>query len=93
MEVPCYTDGKIQEFSDQIHRLKQEYRAYLRKLRALEPDISAASWADRPYANRKRQAGRTTAGVVTFPYIYNIAVIKLIQSLLSCFFTVYNLVF
>ena len=60
MEVPCYTDGKIQEFSDQIQRLKQEYRAYLRKLRALEPDISAASWADRPYTNRKQHAGSAT---------------------------------
>ena len=68
MEVPCYTDTKIEEFTDRIHRLKQEYRAYLRKLRSLEPDISAASWADRPYANRKRQAGSAVAeGTVMFP--------------------------
>ncbi|KAL8583778.1 hypothetical protein ACOMHN_036413 [Nucella lapillus] len=54
MEVTCYTDSKIEEFQDRIQRLKLEYRAYLRKLRALEPDLNAASWANRPYANRKR---------------------------------------
>ncbi|KAK7100493.1 hypothetical protein V1264_023439 [Littorina saxatilis] len=60
MEVPCYTDSKIEEFSDRIQRLKQEYRAYLHKLRRLEPDVNPQSWSDRPYANRKRQAADAT---------------------------------
>ena len=54
MEVPCYTEGKISEFTDQIQKLKGEYRAYLHKLRALDPGQSSASWSTKPYGARKR---------------------------------------
>ncbi|XP_076462380.1 uncharacterized protein LOC143294788 [Babylonia areolata] len=60
MEVTCYTDRKIEEFQDRIRQLRGEYRAYLQKLRVLEPELNAASWADRPYTNRKRCATSDT---------------------------------
>lgn len=55
MEVPCYTDSKVEEFTERIQKLKREYQAYMHKLRTLEPDVSASSWSSRPYGGRKRQ--------------------------------------
>jgi hypothetical protein len=60
MEVTCYSDRKIEEFKERIQQLKGEYRAYLHKLRVLEPSASAASWSSRPYVGQKRRAEPTS---------------------------------
>ncbi|PVD23805.1 hypothetical protein C0Q70_17079 [Pomacea canaliculata] len=54
MEVPCYPEKKLEEFSKRIRELKHEYTAFLRKLKTLEPDTDNISWNNRPYSCRKR---------------------------------------
>ena len=54
MEVPCYPEHTIAEFNKRIDSLRGEYKAFIRKIRQLEPDLQVTPWTDRPYAKRKR---------------------------------------
>ena len=51
MQVPCYPERKIAD------RLQGEYKAFLRKLRDLDPNMKETPWEDRPYSERKRRGG------------------------------------
>ncbi|XP_041357939.1 uncharacterized protein LOC121374885 isoform X2 [Gigantopelta aegis] len=55
-EVTCYPQSKIDQFSRKINGLKWEYRAFVRKLRELNPGLEVTPWTDRPYAGHKRKA-------------------------------------
>ena len=60
MQVPCYPERKIAEIKVRIDRLQGEYKAFLRKLRDLDPNMKETPWEDRPYSDRKRRSGATT---------------------------------
>ncbi|XP_050402159.1 uncharacterized protein LOC126818666 isoform X2 [Patella vulgata] len=51
--VPCYPQKQIEEFNRRIDKLQGEYRAFLRKLRFLDPDIKSTPWTNRPYSSKR----------------------------------------
>ncbi|CAG5129245.1 unnamed protein product [Candidula unifasciata] len=55
MEVTCYPQHQIEEFELRIDRLRGEYKAFIRKLHQLEPDLKTTPWCDRPYAGKRRK--------------------------------------
>lgn len=65
MEVPCYPDRQIKEFEARIDHLRGEYKAFVRKIRQLEPDLSATPWSDRPYAAKHRKTEASSICVET----------------------------
>lgn len=72
MEVPCYPEHVISDFSQRIDRLRGEYKAYLRKLRDLCPEETQTPWTDRPYSAKRRkpseQMGRGKIHFLTYIY-------------------------
>ncbi|XP_046335937.2 uncharacterized protein LOC124117954 isoform X1 [Haliotis rufescens] len=56
--VTCYPEGTVQEFLSRVDKLKGEYRAFIRRLREVNPNLQATPWTDRPYAGQKRGAVR-----------------------------------
>ncbi|XP_059149471.1 uncharacterized protein LOC131936473 [Physella acuta] len=65
MEVACYPDRQIKEFETRIDHLRGEYKAFVRKIRQLEPDLSATPWSDRPYAAKQRKTEASSTYVET----------------------------
>ncbi|XP_005098534.1 uncharacterized protein LOC101850416 [Aplysia californica] len=59
MKVTCYPERQVDEFSKRIDGLKGEYKAFLRKIRQLDPDVQATPWSDRPYSKKKRLEQQT----------------------------------
>ena len=55
MEVWWYTDSKIDEFSEEIERLKRQYQAFLRKLRIYEPNAKDVPWTERSYTSTQEK--------------------------------------
>lgn len=53
-QVPCYPERKIQEFSSNIDHLQGLYKAFIRKLKGLDPQLTSIPWNDRVYQSRKR---------------------------------------
>ncbi|XP_067678877.1 uncharacterized protein [Haliotis asinina] len=56
--VTCYPEGTVKEFLSRVDKLKGEYRAFLRRLHEVNPNLQATPWTDRPYAGQKRGAGQ-----------------------------------
>ncbi|KAK3089258.1 hypothetical protein FSP39_002146 [Pinctada imbricata] len=54
LQVPCYPERKIAEINVRITHLQGEYKAFVRKLREIDPKIKEIPWQDRPYQDRKR---------------------------------------
>ncbi|KAK6188426.1 hypothetical protein SNE40_004603 [Patella caerulea] len=54
--VPCYPQKQIEEFNNRIDKLQGEYRAFLRKLRFLDPDIKSTPWTNRPYSSKRSKS-------------------------------------
>ncbi|KAL5017574.1 hypothetical protein ScPMuIL_007163 [Solemya velum] len=52
-QVTCYPERKIEEYSQKIDYLQREYRAFIRKLRALDPKSEVLPWTERGYSARK----------------------------------------
>uniref|UniRef100_A0A0B6Z9G4 Uncharacterized protein n=1 Tax=Arion vulgaris TaxID=1028688 RepID=A0A0B6Z9G4_9EUPU len=55
MEVTCYPKRQIEEFECRIDRLRGEYKAFIRKLRQLDPDLKTTPWSDRPYMGKRNK--------------------------------------
>lgn len=53
-QVTCYPERQIEEFSLKIEQLTKEYKAYVRKLRELEPGLTAVPWTDRAYSRKRK---------------------------------------
>ena len=47
--MPCYPESKIKEFNQKIDHLQGEYKAFVRKLRKLDPNIKETPWTERSY--------------------------------------------
>ncbi|XP_013392754.1 uncharacterized protein LOC106160643 [Lingula anatina] len=56
-QVPCYPESKIQEYKDNVNKYERLYKAFLKKLKTLDPTASEgdAPWNDRPYSGKKRR--------------------------------------
>ncbi|KAH9490878.1 hypothetical protein Btru_034172 [Bulinus truncatus] len=63
MEVSCYPARQIEEFEQRLNHLRGEYKAFVHKIRQLEPDIDATPWTDRPYAGKQRKLHSDNADV------------------------------
>lgn len=78
-QVTCYPERQIEEFTVKIDQLTKEYKAYVRKLRELEPGLTAVPWTDRAY-DRKRKLQGVQKDVSQGTYInsYDFVYLKLI---------------
>jgi len=54
MEVTCYPQRVIDDFNQRIDRLRGEYKAFVRKIKNLEPDLDSTPWTDRPYNKKSK---------------------------------------
>ncbi|XP_058235427.1 uncharacterized protein si:dkey-86e18.1 isoform X1 [Hemibagrus wyckioides] len=52
-QLSHYPERKIAEFQQQIERLEKEYKAYLNKLRFLDPSCKHQLWSPRAYTKRR----------------------------------------
>ncbi|CAL1540333.1 unnamed protein product [Lymnaea stagnalis] len=55
MEVSCYPKRQIEEFERRIDNLRGEYKAFVRKIRQLEPESELTPWSDKPYVGKQRK--------------------------------------
>lgn len=53
-QVPCYPERKIQEFRSNVDHLQGLYKAFVRKLKGLDPQLTSIPWNDRVYESKKR---------------------------------------
>ena len=62
LEVPCYPERVINDFTERIGRLKGEYKAFLTKLKALDQQYKVVPLAERVYEVRgnKRKSSNNT---------------------------------
>lgn len=49
LQVPCYPERKIAEINKKIDYLKNEYQAFTKKLRKLDPSLTDVPWTERSY--------------------------------------------
>uniref|UniRef100_A0A2C9LCE7 Uncharacterized protein n=1 Tax=Biomphalaria glabrata TaxID=6526 RepID=A0A2C9LCE7_BIOGL len=69
MEVSCYPSRQIDEFERRISQLRGEYKAFIHKIRQLEPNIDATPWTDRPYTGKQRKLGSDDSLIETFKQV------------------------
>lgn len=48
-QVPCYPEAKIKEFNLKIDHLQRQYKAFVWKLRKLDPKVKQIPWVERGY--------------------------------------------
>lgn len=61
-EVGCYPERHIDEINERIDTLRREYKAFLRKLRQLDPSIQHTPWDQRAYKETERTTSNSEEG-------------------------------
>ncbi|GAB6030511.1 hypothetical protein CHUAL_007373 [Chamberlinius hualienensis] len=55
-EVICYSEDKVSELRNEVDRLENEYKQFIRKMKQLDSSIEDIPWTERPYKSKKRKA-------------------------------------
>lgn len=66
-QVPCYPESKIKEFNQKIDHLQGEYKAFVRKLRKLDPNIKETPWTERSYKKVQEKKITESSSVYSEP--------------------------
>ncbi|XP_063440987.1 uncharacterized protein LOC134721728 isoform X2 [Mytilus trossulus] len=54
-QVPCYPEAKIKEFNLKIDHLQRQYKAFVWKLRKLDPGVKQIPWIERGYTTGQKR--------------------------------------
>ncbi|VDH89964.1 uncharacterized protein LOC143072271 [Mytilus galloprovincialis] len=54
-QVPCYPEAKIKEFNLKIDHLQRQYKAFVWKLRKLDPKVKQIPWVERGYTTGQKR--------------------------------------
>ncbi|XP_052067036.1 uncharacterized protein LOC127706439 [Mytilus californianus] len=54
-QVPCYPEAKIKEFNLKIDHLQRQYKAFVWKLRKLDPEVKQIPWVERGYTTGQKR--------------------------------------